>query len=232
MTDDDVWLPDHLAQLRPVIEDEAVEWAYSRPLWVSRDGMIIPVCANLTNDDELERMKTVELPIPSSCIVYRRSCHERYGMWPEHIMSGGDRDLWARMLKPGADRNHAFLPTPTAFHFLADWRRNESLENWPTVGSLLHLARTRAWWPRCLKVDPLPGVPEQANILEAIERGGEAWIAELREAVDRVINRVALEHVLIGLPALAERDAILSSRSWRLARPFRALSLLLHKSRT
>jgi hypothetical protein len=247
---DDLLLPDHLQQFRAILEDDAIEWAYSRPLWVSRDGVIIPVCTNLTNDDELHHMKTVELFIPTSCIVYRRACHDRYGMWPEHLASQGDRDLWVRILKPGPDRNHAFLPTPTAFHFLADWRPVESLENWPTAGNFLRFARTR--WPPCLKVRTSPGVPEQATIFEAIERGGESWIAELRWAVDRVIDRTALDHVLNGLPqlaatklqlaatklqlaqALAERDAIagvrdaiINSRTWRLAQPLHTLHRLL-----
>jgi len=250
MTDDDVLLPDHLQQLGRVFEDDAIEWAYSRPLWVSRDGVIIPVCTNLTNDDELERMKTVELFIPSSCIVYRRTCHDRYGVWPEHLTSNGDRDLWARMLKPGPDRNHAFLPVPTAFHFLADWRHVESLENWPTAGNFLRLARASAWWPSCLKLRTSPDGPEQAIVFDAIARGGEAWIAELRSAIDRVIDRTALDHVLDWGPQMAatksqlaqalaerdaitaERDAIVNSRTWRLTQPLRALRRLMRTSRS
>jgi glycosyltransferase involved in cell wall biosynthesis len=203
MAHDDLLLPDHLQQLHRVLADDAIEWAYSRPLWVSRDGFIIPVCTNLTNDDELEHLKRVELFIPSSCIVYRRNCHVRYGMWPEHLMSNGDRDLWARMLKPGPNRNHAFLRTPTAFHFVANWRVEGSLENWPTTGNFLRLASASAWWPPCLKVSTSPDVPEQAIIFEAIERGGEAWIADVRRGIDRVIDRAALDHVLEGLPQLA-----------------------------
>jgi hypothetical protein len=236
MTDDDLMLPDHLLQLQRVFKDDAIEWAYSRPLWVSRDGVIIPVCTNLTNDEELERMKAVELFIPSSCIMYRRTCHDRYGMWPEHLKSDGDRDLWARMLKPGADRNHALLPIPTTFHFHAKWRREESLESWPTTGNFLRLARTSAWWPQCLKMRTLPDVPEQAILFEAIERGGEAWIAEIRWALDRVIERTALEHVIGGVPqqlvqAIAERDAMKNSGSWRVTRPLRYVSRLLRRVR-
>jgi len=230
MADDDLLLPDHLTRLRRALADDAIEWVYCRPLWVSRDGIIIPVCTNLTNDDELERMKTRELLIPASCIAYRRTCHDRYGMWPEHLRSGGDRDLWARMLKPGADRNHAFLPTPTAFHFLAAHRSDKSLEDWPTTGNFLQLARASAWWPPCLKVAISPGIPEQAAVLAAIERGGEPWIAALRWAVDRVIDRVALDHLLHGAQALAERDAIVNSHTWRLTRPLRALHRIVRKS--
>ena len=247
MAHDDLLLPDHLQRFRPVFEDDAIEWAYSRPLWVSRDGIIFPVCTNLTNDDELHHMETVELFIPTCCIVHRRACYDRYGMWPEHMGSQGDRDLWIRILKPGPDRNHAFLPTPSAFHFLADWRIAESLENWPIAENFLRAARACAWWPPGLKVRTSPGAPEQAALFEAIERGGETWIAELRWAIDRVIDRTALDHVQNGLPqlaatkrqltqALAERDAIaaardavINSRTWRLARPLRSLHRLLGK---
>jgi glycosyltransferase involved in cell wall biosynthesis len=230
MADDDLVLPDHLTRLRRALADDAIEWVCSRPLWVSRDGVIIPVCTNLTNDDELEQMKTGELFIPASCIAYRRACHDRYGMWPEHLTSGGDRDLWARMLKPGSNRNHAFLPTPTAFHFLAAHRPDKSLEDWPTTGGLLRLARASAWWPRCLKVATARGIPEQAAVFAAVERGGETWMAELRWAVDRVIDRVALDHLQHCAQALAERDAIVNSSSWRLTRPLRALRSILRRN--
>lgn len=222
MTDDDLLLPDHLIRLRRALDDDDIEWVYSRPLWVSRDGVIIPVCANLSNDDELEHMKDGELFIPSSCVAYRKKCHDRVGMWPEHLKSGGDRDLWARMLRPGPKRNHAFLPTPTAFHFLATHRAEKSLEDWATTGTFLRLARKSAWWPPCLKMGTAADIPEQAMVFAAIERGGDPWITELRRAVDLVIDRTALEYVLAG-GILAERDAILNSRTWRLTQPLRNL---------
>jgi hypothetical protein len=71
----------------------------------------------------------------------------------------------------------------------------------------------------------------------------------VRRAVDRVIARTALDHVLVGGPQLtatqlqlvqalaerdaiaAERDAIINSRTWRLTRPLRALHRLLRTRR-
>src|SRR5688572_25350774 len=42
MAHDDLWLPDHLELLRPFIERDGVELAYSRPLWVIPLGLIAP----------------------------------------------------------------------------------------------------------------------------------------------------------------------------------------------
>jgi hypothetical protein len=52
----------------------------------------------------------------------------------------------------------------------------------------------------------------------------------VRWAVDRVIDRVALDHLMHGMPALAERDAIVNSRTWRLTQPLRALERILRRS--
>jgi hypothetical protein len=87
-------------------------------------------------------------------------------------------------------------------------------------------------WPPCLKVATSPGIPEQAAVFAAIERGGEPWIAALRWAVDRVIDRVALDHLQHCAQTLAERDAIVNSSSWRLTRPLRALHGILRRSRS
>jgi glycosyltransferase involved in cell wall biosynthesis len=50
---DDLMLPDHLALLGDLLEQNGVAWCYSRPLWVSTDGVIVPFCTNLGLADEL-----------------------------------------------------------------------------------------------------------------------------------------------------------------------------------
>ncbi|MEA2975610.1 MAG: hypothetical protein QOF19_1130 [Alphaproteobacteria bacterium] len=200
---DDLISNDHLEKLAGCFNDDAVEWAYSRPLWVSPDGVILPVCVNLANDDELYHLKTADLFIPISCVIYRRRCHDRYGLWPENLTYSGDQEFWSRILKAGPDRNHTFIPTPTAFHFKANWRSTESLERWPTTGNFMRIAHTSAWWPACLKIQMEPDKPEQATVFAAMDAGGEKWIADVRWAIDRVIDRVTMDYVREGLPKLA-----------------------------
>src|SRR5688572_16789784 len=49
MSHDDLWLSDHLEQLIPFFDDEKVEIAFSRPLWVIPFGMIVPGMYNLNH---------------------------------------------------------------------------------------------------------------------------------------------------------------------------------------
>jgi glycosyltransferase involved in cell wall biosynthesis len=87
---DDLLLPDHLRLLIDCLDATGREWAYSRPLWVSSDGTIVPFATNLTNADELRDFMTVANTIPASCVVYRRSCLDRYGYGPEDVSSALD----------------------------------------------------------------------------------------------------------------------------------------------
>ena len=48
---DDLLLPDHLALLAACFDDDRVEWAYSRPVWVSIDGLVLPLPINLKHAD-------------------------------------------------------------------------------------------------------------------------------------------------------------------------------------
>ena len=84
---DDLLFPDHLAVLIEALESSGHEWGYSRPLWVSTDGVIVPSGTNLTLPDELDFFLTQANTIPASCVVYRRSCLDRYGYWPEDVPS-------------------------------------------------------------------------------------------------------------------------------------------------
>ncbi len=195
MAHDDLIAPDHLEKMLPCFAHKNIEWAYSRPVWVSPNGVIFPFCVNLLNDDELEYLKQVELYIPASCIVYRRSCHDRYGLWPEDVLRDGDRILWSRFLRSTPVRNYTFLPTPTAFHFQANWRAPNSFEVWPATANFLYYARENTWWPSVLKMETEPGRAEQYTLLSTMERGGTVWLEELRAALARVIDRVAWEHL-------------------------------------
>src|SRR4051794_20975014 len=79
---DDLMLPDHLALFGRAMQSE-IDWAYSRPLWVTTDGIIVPYGTNLTIPDELRHFLEVRNTIPSNCVVHRRDCLERFGYWPE-----------------------------------------------------------------------------------------------------------------------------------------------------
>lgn len=198
---DDLLLPDHLERMVGALDRTGADWMYSRPLWVSTDGYIVPFCTNLENADEREWFRTVENTIPAGCIVHRRDCLERCGYWPEDVPSGADWHLWRRMLKEADSARRLYVPEPTMLHFSADWRNSRSAGR-AEVQTLVQLAEAASWWPRILAHDVPDDALEQEVIFEAMRAGGVAWCAELRAAVGLVVDRLAWDDVREVRPLL------------------------------
>ena len=198
---DDLLFPDHLRLLIDHLEATGREWIYSRPLWVSTDGVIIPFATNLTIADELEYFLTVANTIPASCVAFRRACLDRAGYWPEQVPSAADWRHWIAIIEGGKRENHAYLATPTCLHFSATWRqsRHSGMED---VGTWLDIADGSAWWPDALRYPIPPGTPEQQVIAAAMRAGGTVWVDKLRAAIDLVLDRVAWDDVRGTRPQL------------------------------
>lgn len=108
----DLLLPDHLALLAARFDDDRVEWVYSRPVWVSIDGLVLPLPINLNHADELHTFLRVVNNILASCVMHRRSCFDTYGYWPEDVARRGD---WTS--GPGSSRGVVASGSP-----VAQWR--------------------------------------------------------------------------------------------------------------
>jgi Glycosyl transferase family 2 len=202
---DDLLFPDHLQLLIDRLEAAGREWIYSRPLWVSTDGAIIPFATNLTIADELAYFLTVANTIPAACVLYRRSCLDRDGYWPEDVPNAADWRHWIAIIEGGGRRNLAYLETPTCLHFSADWKhsRHAGMEQ---VRIWLEIADASAWWPDVLRYTIPPGIVEQHVIAAAMRAGGAVWVDLLRAAIDLVIDRVAWDDIRAVRPQLRARD--------------------------
>ena len=198
---DDLLLPDHLERMGALLDRTGAAWAYSRPLWVSTDGYIVPFGTNLGLSDEFRDFYEGDNTIPAACIIHTREALQRAGFWPEEAPEGGDRLLWRKMLADHPGR-HAWLTEPTNLHFSASWK-NSRHANSLQVATILELAETAAWWPRILRHPSVPGC-EQGTIWRAMQEGGSAWPGELRAATDLVINRIAWMAVKEFLPRLRQ----------------------------
>ena len=196
---DDLLFPDHLARLSARLEETGAEWVYSRPLWVSPDGVVMPLCGNLKNADELARFLQAENFIPASCIVHTRACLEKYGYWREDLAEAADWELWRRIIEGGSCENFAYDAVPTTLHFKANWRKRLD----PAVTSLVALAKASNWWPQALRLRIDPGGPEQAVFSQRLHDAASGWVEEVRRAVVTVVERLAWEHTMHGL---GERD--------------------------
>ena len=190
---DDIFFPDHLAQVIATIETSRADWCYSRPLWCTPDGYCVPFAINLSNPDELDHFLNVQNHIPSCCVLHTRTALQRVGYWPEDVAHIADWRCWQRIIQSSRSKSAAYCPEATVLHFRA--RRNSGPKKDPSaVTRLRAIAQSGTWWPPALKFDVLTGTTEQSVFFEMICPSGaasEGRIAELRAGIRLVLDRLA-----------------------------------------
>ena len=201
---DDLLLPDHLELMGALLERTGLSWAYSRPLWVSTDGYVVPFGTNLGLADELRDFMEVGNTIPAAGVVHTRAALAQAGFWPEDVPSAADWVLWRRMLSADGSRA-AYLREPTNLHFSADWKRSR-FSGMEEVRRLLAIAEAAPWWPAVLRY-PRLAEPEQATIWRAMQAGGPAWVAALRAASETALDRIAWNAVRQVAPRLEAAES-------------------------
>lgn len=221
---DDLLLPDHLELMGNLLDSSKASWGYSRPLWVSTDGIIVPFCTNLNLADEREYFLGQGNTIPAVCVVHTRTALENGGFWPENLPAAADWQLWKQIIT-NSSAPLAFLRQPTTLHFSANWRcsRHSRMRE---VQTLLSIADNAEWWPDVLRYLPKMeknGLiePEQVFLWNAIKSGNASWVAALRAAIDTVIDRITWTAVRELIP---EYEAMRMSTSWRVTKPLRAIA--------
>jgi hypothetical protein len=256
---DDLMLPDHLAQMAQIMGTE-IGWAYSRPLWVSTDGIVVPGGTNLLIPRELTHFLEVANSIPSNCVVHRRHCFDQFGYWPEDEPRIGDWRLWKKIIAGIGVSKIAYLPMPTTLHFSANWKNSRSSASLQ-VDTWLRIIDDGEWWPPILRHSVPAGVTEQEILFEALQ-GGDPFVRALREAVVQVMDCQGWDNIQRALPRIRELedanhalnlgnnalraqlhssqaslkaaqtslDAVLSSNSWRATKPFRRIKTILLKA--
>jgi hypothetical protein len=205
---DDLLFFDHLALFADVLERTGADWAYSRPLFVSIDGVVLPFGTNLNRDDDRRFFLEQSNTIPASCVVHRRDCFDRFGYWPEGITHAGDWWLWKHMINSGA--RISYLDMPTTLHFTAIWREGR-ISRAPYESTMLAIADEASWWPESLHVKVPEGSAEQAVFFDCMERSGSSWREAIRADVQFAFDRIAWDYVRSGGPSLvAARDRVAS----------------------
>ena len=190
---DDLLLPDHLAVFADTFRNGAVEWAYSRPTWVSDEGLIVPFAVDLRRPAELETVLGQRNTVPPSCVVYRRECHERYGYWPEDLAGAADWEFWKRMIRPSGGANLAYERRPTALVFRASWRDRRG---WAPDPLPLWLEWAASSWPAALTVPVADGEQAQAALSRLLAADPAGWPQRLRTAVDEVMDDLAWDSAM------------------------------------
>lgn len=199
---DNLWLRDHLARLGDCLDATGAEFVYSRPLWISRDGKIVPSAINLHHPAHLHTLLTERNSIPPTFAAYPTSNHDRYGMWDASLPASGDWDMWKRYLRNGNAPKIGYVPTPTAIHFTARHQPADYVARQGSVRGWL-LMDQREGLPTALKVAMPDGRLEQEVIWQRLSSDADAFEGALREAVTQVIDYAAEQHLraLIEIPA-------------------------------
>ena len=204
---DDLLFPDHLQLLGALLDSAAgADWVYSRPLWVSTDGIVVPFMTDLRLADERAAFAGGDNTLPMNCVAHTRAVYEAAGGWPQEVPSAADWLLWGRMLGlPGT--RLAVLPVPTGLHFNAVWRPPSRYSGMDVMRTLLAVADAAdAWWPAVLRVPPEAGLPEQTGFARALAEDGAAWCQSVRDGADTVVARLAWDAVRDLLPRLTRAE--------------------------
>lgn len=190
-----------------LLDEPGAGIVFSRPIWVSPDGVAIPTSPNLSLCDELENFRSRANVFPSTCVAHRRDLMEDVRWWPEDVERGGDWILWRRIADHmrGGIKN---LPVPTSLHFSANWRRSRYAE----FGAMRHglaVADAAKWWPAVLQMTIPAGSTEQEIYARTLANGGLKWCSEMRAACETVIARFAWDLICKTAP---RRDQLRNER--------------------
>jgi glycosyltransferase involved in cell wall biosynthesis len=188
---DNLLFPDHLELMNAPFESEAVQFAYSRPLWIRDDGLIIPSFVNLRLPAPMKSFLQQNNVLPATCVVHRRSCFDSVGYWPEDIESSGDYLLWKRIINQFGPSALRFVRRSTCLHFRANWRKPE---HWapPPVAYLSAIFDSARFWPHPLHPRlSIEGELPQQQTWKQIADGRMDWVLSVRNAVQNAQDSVA-----------------------------------------
>ena len=197
MAHDDIVAPDHLEHLVAAIEESEADLVYTRPLWVSPDGVVNPSFFNLNCPQLLVRFLAMQAQeIAASCVLHRRSCFDRIGYWDEDRASCGDWEFWVRVLKAQDSRGFKYIATPTCLHFLASWRSADQVP--PSVYWRQQQAGSVKNKFPLLKLPTATATTQQESVWNLMSQDSQAWFNWLRSEIQILCDSQAREAIEIA----------------------------------
>ncbi len=221
LSDDDLWLPDHVEQLQALLAD--ADFAHARPLWIDTEGRAHPWLVDLRRPFYLELLLGGQNRIPLPCGGHTLAFYRRlpYGWRTTPAGTPTDLYMWQQILSV-PDCRAVSGSHPTVLHFPSPARSGWSIKE--------RLAELDSWVPRL--ADPALKSKLAGELLDALtdDAGSlEESAARLRgqlEGLDR--DRAHLSSRLDRLDAelrevederaslSAQLSALSSSVTWRL----------------
>lgn len=222
---DDLWMKDHLEIFRNFFEENAdTGIAYTRPLWVSPDGTILPSAFN-TDDPYIRNVfLTIHNEIPGDCVVHKTDLMKKVGLYNSRIKKAGDWDLWKRIISKGNGKI-GFISTPSTFHFRAGWRNDGN--SWDAFLTAMHKIIQRGVLRKNLAVNYQKGKILQGIFWEDIVTSDER-IDRIRKDVHTAIDALAQDATLVAAEnknLRADIKKLKSTKGYRIMEFIRKLSL-------
>ncbi len=205
---DNLYLPDHLSLMGNLLDGTLAEFAFSRPIWIDRNGQIYPGVGSLHHASTRQAFFDQGNFLPASPIVYRRTCHEKYGLWNEDLPRGGDWELWIRYVKRDGS-NYAYLPISTTLHFQANWRTSKNYGS-GRLSVMPHLFEDESMNPITFQIRIPDGKLEQ-EVFWALIQENPQWIQHLRQDVDALVERLSELYLYESLSFIHEHRT-----AWRM----------------
>jgi hypothetical protein len=206
LSDDDLWLPDHLERIGELFDAEVAHVVQANACVIHPEGTL-ELCGLDWRVPAYRRrfVANEENRTPSSAISHVRGAAEAAGGW-RTVKVDGDADLWRRIIQSGASTAATMEPTVLFFgarRGTPEERKRQASEYMAKLRDPLELARLRAEISRVglqFEADTRHELYERNDQHAALhERFGEA-LAELERLRERETE----------LERLRERDATLT----------------------
>ncbi len=187
---DNLYFRDHLDRMDAMFVLDQTMFAYSRPLYIDDDGVIVPFYVNLALGRPRREFLKMNNVLPATPIVHRRSCLDEVGYWDETMESEGDWDMWKRILT-AYPRGIRCQRIATCLHFRASWRRAKIWAP-PPLAYMRALHEQAVWYPEPfdLKLQAEGGLPQE-QVWKQMQDEPENFVARIRHNCDLLEDHLA-----------------------------------------
>lgn len=207
---DDLWLPNHLSLHAEFLQNHPHHLiSYSRPLWMSEKGILIPSFFN--TDAALMRkiFWSDHNEIPAVCFVVKKEAIKKAGSWILGTRNAGDWDLWRRIIRLDPQKRIGFIGLPTAINFKSNWRgENQYLSE--HLRMVLQIIETS---PSLLKVFKLPRTIRGSNTLQQdtwLQIKHWIWVRGIFESLPSAREEISYRLTLANHVLMSDRERIFS----------------------
>ncbi len=186
---DDLLFPNHLETLLQFFEKNPTHLiAYTRPLWVHPDGVIIPSTFNTNNQVIRQTFLTDHNEVPACCVMYSYKAMREVKYWNDTLPEAADWDLWKRIVEKDPKHQIGYISTPTTLHFRANWR-TETTSMDPSLREMHAYILASEYLKQYLTIPSQKNTSQQQTLWNLAQK--ETWREQLQQNVVTLLDNKA-----------------------------------------